>query len=67
LELDPGIRTRALRDLGVRVLVLGGVFVIAGLVLSSICTMGLIMPNAQTCIETGFGVWPYVMSVGIGL
>ena len=67
LEPDAGIRTRALRDLGVRVLVLGAVFVVAGLVLSSICTMSLISPYGETCIATGFGVWQFVMSVGIGL
>ncbi len=64
---ESDIRHRALRDLGLRVILLGAVFFLASFVLSVTCTEGFITPMGSTCIGYGFGVWPYVAAAGMAL
>jgi hypothetical protein len=59
------------KDFGIRAVVLGGLFLVAGVVLSVACSLTLIPvspPGPSQCLEYGFGLWNWAMVlIGIGL
>jgi hypothetical protein len=59
------------KDFGIRVVVLGALFVVAGLVLSAVCSKTVVQvspPGPAQCVEYGFGGWDLgILLSGIGL
>jgi hypothetical protein len=62
---DSGIRHRALRALGTRVVALGAVFGLVGFLLSTVCTVSYSGSLGSGCSQYGYGLWGYVTAIGI--
>ena len=55
-------------DFGIRVIVLGILFAVSGIILGSVCSLSQVSPGPTRCVEYGFGGWNWALLIsGIGL
>ncbi len=67
LASDSDVRTRATRDLGIRLMALGAVTAVVGFALSRLCTITASTSSGSACVQYGYGVDVYVFVAGLAL